>query len=178
MVKIRISMINRCLKLMSWSNTVWLVYCLFNCHKRARWSNPILTFLIFHEIDFATNTPSVIFTRNIFGNWLYLQMSFYYGYDCIVICRVWYELFEKQTIYYTLLRVLRWEFASLYIDNIIWNANLSYISAVGIVDKRGWINMNKGKLPAFNPSVWWTVCNWVSISLAVCSISRTVFLIS
>ena len=36
-------------------------------------------------------------------------MPFYYRYDCIHICRVWYKLFEKQMKYYTLFRVLRWE---------------------------------------------------------------------
>ena len=60
-------MINRCLKLMSKLNTVWVVYSLFSCHKCALWSHPILT-LTFHEIDFATNVPSVLFTRNIFGS--------------------------------------------------------------------------------------------------------------
>ena len=34
-------------------------------------------------------------------------------HDCIHICRVWYELFEKQIKYSTLFRVLRWEFASV-----------------------------------------------------------------
>jgi len=43
-------------------------------------------------------------------------MPFYYSHDCKYICRVWYELFEKQMKYYTLLRVLRWEFASVYIN--------------------------------------------------------------
>ena len=38
---------------------------------------------------------SVLFTWNIFGSWLYFLMPFYYRYDCIHICRVWYELFEK-----------------------------------------------------------------------------------
>jgi len=52
-------------------------------------SHPILTFLTFHEIYFATNVPSVPFTRTIFGSFLYLLMSFYYRYDCIHICRVW-----------------------------------------------------------------------------------------
>ena len=32
----------------------------------ARWSHPILAFITFHEIDFATNVPSVLFTRNSF----------------------------------------------------------------------------------------------------------------
>jgi len=41
---------------------------------------PNTDFLIFHEIDFATNTPSVLFTRTIFGSLLYLQMPFYYRY--------------------------------------------------------------------------------------------------
>jgi len=57
---------------------------------------PKTDFLTFHEIDFATNEPSVLFTRNILGSWLYLLMSLYYRYDCIHICRVWYVLFEKQ----------------------------------------------------------------------------------
>ena len=47
-------MINSCLKLMSKYNTVWVVYSLFSCHKCTRWSHPILTFLTFHEIEFAT----------------------------------------------------------------------------------------------------------------------------
>jgi len=55
--------------------------------------------------------PSVVFTITI-----YLLMSCYYRCNCIHICRVWYELFEKQIRYYTLFRVLRWEFASIYIS--------------------------------------------------------------
>jgi len=55
-----------------------VVYSLFSCHKCTCWSHPILTFLTFHVIEFATNTPSVLFTRNIFGKWLYLLMAFYY----------------------------------------------------------------------------------------------------
>ena len=58
---------------------------MFSCHKCARWSNPILTFLTFHEIDFATNVPSVLFNRAIFGSCLYLLMPFYYRYNCIHI---------------------------------------------------------------------------------------------
>jgi len=73
-------------------HTVWVVYSLFSCHKRARLSHPILTFLTFHEINFATNVPSVLFNRTIFGSCLYLLMPFYYRYYCIHICRVWYEL--------------------------------------------------------------------------------------
>ena len=42
-------------------------------------------------------------------------MPFYYRYDCIVICRVWCELFEKQMKYYTLFKVMGWEFASLQV---------------------------------------------------------------
>ena len=62
-------MINRCLKLMSKSNTVWVIYSLFSCHKCACWSHQILTFLTFHEINsIATNVPSVLFTRNMFGS--------------------------------------------------------------------------------------------------------------
>ena len=61
-----------------------MVYSLFSCHKCACGSHPILTFLTFHEIDFATNVPSVLlFTRNIFGSWLYLLMPFHYRYDCM-----------------------------------------------------------------------------------------------
>jgi len=41
------------------------------------------------------------------------MMPFYYRYDDIVICRVWYKLFEKQMKYYTFVRVLRCEFASV-----------------------------------------------------------------
>ena len=93
-----------------------MVHSLFSCHKCARWSHPILTFLTFHEIDFATNVHSVLFTRNIFGSWLYLLMPFYYRHGCIHICWVWYELFGKKMKYYTLFRVLRWEFASVYIQ--------------------------------------------------------------
>jgi len=48
-----------------------LVYALFSCHKCTRWSQPILTFLTFHEIEFATNVPTVLFTRNIFGDFIY-----------------------------------------------------------------------------------------------------------
>ena len=92
-----------------------MVYSLFSCHKCAHWSHPILSFLTFHKIDLATNVPSVLFTQEIFGSWLYLLMPFYYRYDRIHICRVWYELFEKnQMKYYTLFRVLRWEFSSVY----------------------------------------------------------------
>ena len=94
-----------------------LVYALFSCHKCTRWSQPILTFLTFHEIEFATNVPTVLFTRNIFGRWLYLLMPFYYRCICIHIYRVRYELFETQIKYYTLFRVLRWEFASAYMAN-------------------------------------------------------------
>ena len=86
-----------------------MVYSLFSCHKCTRWSHPILTFLTFHEIEFATKVPSVLFTRNIFVMWHYLLYS---RCNCIHIYRVWYELFEKQIKYYTLFRVLRWEFAS------------------------------------------------------------------
>ena len=59
----------------------------FSCHKCAHWSHPILTFLTFHEIDFATNVPSVLFNnRTIVGScllfadaillqiWLYTHM--------------------------------------------------------------------------------------------------------
>ena len=98
-LKIRIRMINRCLKLVSKLNIVWVVYSLFICHKCTRWSHPILTFLTFHEIDFATNLPSVLFTRTILGKCLYLLMPFYYRYICIHICRVWQELFEKQILH-------------------------------------------------------------------------------
>jgi len=73
-----------------------VVYSLFSCHKCACWSNPILTFLTFHEIEFATNMPPVLFTRNIFGSWLYLLMPFYYRHDCIHICGVWYELLKNK----------------------------------------------------------------------------------
>ena len=59
-------MINRCLKLVSKYNTVRVVYLLFTCHKCARWSHPILTFQTFHEIEFVTNVPSVLFTRTVF----------------------------------------------------------------------------------------------------------------
>jgi len=66
-------MINRCLKRMSKYNRVWMVYSLFICHNCTRWSHLILAFLTFHEIDFATNVPSVLFTRTILGvdfiNW-------------------------------------------------------------------------------------------------------------
>ena len=88
--------------------TVWVIYSSFSsfsCHKCARWSHPILTCLTFHEIDFATNVPSVLFNRTIVGSCLYLLMPFYYRYDCIHICRVWYELFEKQMKYYIVQRV-------------------------------------------------------------------------
>jgi len=57
-------------------------------------------------------------------------MPFYYIYDCIVICRVWYELFENQIRYYTLFRVLRWEFASVYMrvqQNFRTHVILAYI---------------------------------------------------
>jgi len=43
-------------------------------------------------------------------------MPLYYGYNCIHICRVWYELFEKEMKYYKLFKVLRWEFASVSND--------------------------------------------------------------
>ena len=59
-----------------------MVYSLFSCHKCTCWSHPILTFITFHEIDFATNVPALLFTRNIFGSWLYLLMPFYYRHDC------------------------------------------------------------------------------------------------
>jgi len=81
-------MLNMCLNLMSEQNTVWVVYSSFSCNKCAYWSHPILTFLTFHEIDFATNVHSVLFTRTIFGSCLYLLVPFYYRYDCIHICRV------------------------------------------------------------------------------------------
>jgi len=45
---------------------------LFNCHTCARWSHPVLTFLTFHENDFATIVPTVLFTRNCFGSWLFV----------------------------------------------------------------------------------------------------------
>ena len=60
-------MINRCLKLMS-KKIQCVIYSLFSCHKCTRWSHPILTFLTFHDIDFATNVPSVLFIRYIFGS--------------------------------------------------------------------------------------------------------------
>jgi len=39
---------------------------LFNCHKFAQWSQ----FLTFHEFDFATTVPMVLFTRNCSRRWL------------------------------------------------------------------------------------------------------------
>jgi len=45
-------------------------------------------------------------------------MPFYYRYDCIHMCQVWYELFEKQMKYYRLFRVLLWEFASVYDETL------------------------------------------------------------
>jgi len=53
---------------------------LFNCHKCARWSHLVPTFLTFHEIGFATTVPTVLFTRNYFGSWLYLLWPFHYRY--------------------------------------------------------------------------------------------------
>jgi len=50
-------------------NTVSVVYSLFSCLKCTRCSHPILTFLTFHEIEFATNVPSVLFTRSDFTYW-------------------------------------------------------------------------------------------------------------
>ena len=57
-----------------------------------------------------------------------------YRYDCIHICRVWYELFEKQMKYYTLFSVLRWEFASVnvnterFYENIIQEARFETLN--------------------------------------------------
>jgi len=86
---------------------------LFSCHKCARWSHPILTFLTVLEIEFATNVPSVLFARNIFWKLTLFADVILYRYECIVICRVWYELFETKIRYYTMFRVLRCEFASV-----------------------------------------------------------------
>jgi len=81
-------MIDRYLQLMS-NNTV--NGTLFNCHKCTRYLHLIPTF---HEIDFATILPTVLFTRNRFGSLLYLLLHFITDVY-LYIYLFWSELIEK-----------------------------------------------------------------------------------
>jgi len=100
--------------------------------KKTAWSTNIVMYFLYwyypilltYQVCIANNTHlkwlwyQHAFSANYqtyFGSCLYLLMPFYYRHDCLHTCRVWYALFEQQMKYYTLFRVLRWEFASVYI---------------------------------------------------------------
>ena len=63
------------------------------CHKCTCWSHPILTFLTFHEIDFATNAfnainQNILGKLTIFADAIWLQTWLYTH----IICRVCFRI--------------------------------------------------------------------------------------